>query len=493
MTREKRSEIYQNYSKIHKVVIGFVEADKLLYVKLGDNKVRTCSLKQMQAWGYLVINITDEDEEVLVNVKLQTISLRTIMNLCNGGPISDGKYDVMFWEMSGFWYRYVEKPQFTCLAKKVILRRLAYSLKNILGLIANKNLRYHFLLELGMVPLLHQMYGQAFPVDRERFIAELNSIEKKCEMIKKVLMSQFHMTEEEIETEPAENEGPATVLHKKYHKKRKLTKQFSVERLCLDQNSEISTTVNSIGTQTFRCTTRKINLYGLPSSLRQCLLPRTSDTIVTLDIHGSQVIILAFLANEQKLIRAYEAGKDIYKMMAAHFFQKKMSTISENERAAFKKVLLILINGGGISALSKALEEAGIAKSPHEVIKMKLDLLDYLPSIKCYINKLQAADCLVLPSGRYWNSKCLPESHKRLSRVLQGIESEIVKDSLIEISKKISSIPRTQLYMTVHDSISVETTLESKGVVVDIINHCLLKVFQEHFPEAQVVRIKEEN
>lgn len=487
MTREMRKFIYWKFRNFQKIAVGIVVGTNHAIIASIDNSdVKRLTFQQIRSRKIAVINVRAPDEVLFVNREIQTISLRVICSICFGGPLADWEYDHIFFRMSRFWYSSLQDEVLSELSAKTIVKRLSISLKDMKSFISEAGCKLQFLLELELVPILHSMYlKEAFPVDLDGIAAEIASMleEKGAIEDAMVALSNSHV-QDDVKT--------VSELKKSGQRKQKIEKiltQFPISKF---RNDGIRCKVNSIGTETFRMSTCDMNLYGLPRRFRKHLQPRVGDVLLTLDIHAAQLIILAWLAGETKLILLYEAGDDVYLQMGSRFFDKPVTDITETERSAIKRVILLLINGGGIDAMRTELEGYNVLKTKAEVISMKHALFKYLPNIKNYIQKLESAESLCLLSGRIWSSDLVPAPHKRLSRVLQGIESEILKLSLVKISRKLSGCEKSVLYMTLHDSITVETIGSEKEKVKKIVCESVNEIFRIYFPNAKKIILKEE-
>jgi DNA polymerase-1 len=333
------------------------------------------------------------------------------------------------------------------------------------------------------------MYDEPFPIYKTEMLHELDEIAKEKSELEEILLSKYDLTADELSK--LKNKDSKLEVINQYNRLSRYLNQFSKEKL-LGENAErnaLNSEIDSIGTASFRCCTRRMNLYGLPKRLRRYLKPRVGEELLTLDIHASQLLLLAWLADEQELIETYESGQDIYRIIAASLWNKAADMICENERSAGKKCVLMLMYGAGDSCLSDTLEKYGVNVSYDVVQNMRQNLYSAFPKIENYIEELQETDTFTLPSGRVFKEI---KPYRRLSLQLQNIESEILKYSMILIAERIEQIPSTQLYMSLHDSLTVETSPSSRNKVKTIVTQSLLESFRLYFPEAKKIILKEE-
>ncbi len=451
-------------------------------------------LHKLKKQDFLLVNFCPQDERIFVEHHLATVSIRTLCELANGGSLKTKYFEQMMMEKLHLDYHrvFIDMAGDFRYFSTVFWQNADRLIKNVWKAMDKYNLWYSLMLEIRFVPLMHQMYGTPFPIDRHGIVSELKCITDEMQELEQELVYRYGFTEKELSS--TGEYGRELEILAKYQKLKRVSGQFSVDKLfrTSPDRDAISCEIHSIGTASFRCSTSNINLYGLPKRLRKYLQARVGTEALTFDIHASQIIILAWLSREEKLIRVYESGKDIYKLIASAMFSVKEDDVDERMRLAAKHCILIIINGGGIRSLSKELD--GFGFSVAQVHQIKDSLFAEFSKMESYVEKLKTAEVMRLPSGRMWFAgDNMPESsHKRLSIILQGIEAEVLKSSLYLLSREIKGFERTELYMSLHDSIAIETVKGNSGKLQELVRNCILDSFRMYFPDAKNIIIKQE-
>jgi DNA polymerase I-like protein with 3'-5' exonuclease and polymerase domains len=110
----------------------------------------------------------------------------------------------------------------------------------------------------------------------------------------------------------------------------------------------------------------KINLQNLPSRgpngkvLKSCICAPEGHTLIEADSAQIEARVLAWLAGQVDLIRAFEKGEDVYKKMAATIYNKKEEDITPAERFIGKTTILGAGYGMGAAKFRDQLKGMGV-------------------------------------------------------------------------------------------------------------------------------------
>lgn len=112
----------------------------------------------------------------------------------------------------------------------------------------------------------------------------------------------------------------------------------------------------------------KLNLQNLPrtSDLKRAIIP--PDGYVMLDSDSSQIEArtVAWLAGQDDLVAAFEAGEDVYKIMASAIYSKPVDVITKDERFVGKTTILGAGYGMGPVRFRDQLKTFGVTISEDE-------------------------------------------------------------------------------------------------------------------------------
>ena len=110
----------------------------------------------------------------------------------------------------------------------------------------------------------------------------------------------------------------------------------------------------------------KINLQNLPSRgpnakvLKACICAPKGYTLIEADSAQIEARVLAWLAGQVDLVRAFEKGEDVYKKMAATIYNKKEEDITPAERFIGKTTILGAGYGMGAAKFRDQLKGMGV-------------------------------------------------------------------------------------------------------------------------------------
>lgn len=384
----------------------------------------------------------------------------TIKDLCSFGiggfPIKQSCFD--YWFCREFHIiPHVFREDFNVynriLCDKRIIQKLRIYAIECLNNIKEYNLELMLSLFLKVYPLVHEMYKDGFQID----INKINGIYscKYNEYIK--LQETFADIKDASESS-------------ELRKIKKFVDSFNPNNIVTAGTNRIFANYEIIGTETFRMTTSNFNLLGMPKVYRDNLLPhKKGNSIIEVDMVSSHIVIVGFLSGETEIIKRFSEGKDLYTYLGNIFFDSAVENI-DVQRRIIKKVMLMILNGAGHSSLLNEIRKIDKSISYQELMKGITRLYDSLPKVSEFLKEVLDAEVLQLPcNGRIWTRDILPESHKKISRVLQTIESQILWMSLIDISNELRHMKDCKLYMSLHDSIYVECPECKKEMVTYIV------------------------
>ena len=146
------------------------------------------------------------------------------------------------------------------------------------------------------------------------------------------------------------------------------------------KDNKIHTSLNQVGTDTLRFSSRSPNLQQIPSKdeyIRKMFIPANGNVFVSGDYSKQEVVIIAFMSEDEALINNFSEGKDIYSSIASLAFDVpyeeclefredgSVNHLGKERRGQAKAVVLGILYGKGIPNIAKDL---GISTNlAHEV------------------------------------------------------------------------------------------------------------------------------
>jgi DNA polymerase I-like protein with 3'-5' exonuclease and polymerase domains len=130
----------------------------------------------------------------------------------------------------------------------------------------------------------------------------------------------------------------------------------------------------------------KVNLQNLPrgSILKNAIMAPPGYVVVDSDSSQIEARTLAWLAEQNDLVDAFERGEDVYKIMATSIYGKVQEEISKDERFVGKTTILGAGYGMGAQKFKAQLKTFNVEVSDEEtahIIKVYRETYDWIPAL----------------------------------------------------------------------------------------------------------------
>lgn len=259
----------------------------------------------------------------------------------------------------------------------------------------------------------------------------------------------------------------------------------------LSDDYKIHSTFNQTITATGRLSSTEPNLQNIPvkfemgKKIRSLFIP-SSPEYVFLDGDYSQIElrVLAHISKDETLIDGFKHNMDIHTLTASQVFHVPFEEVTPEQRSNAKAVNFGIVYGISAFALAEDLKI-----SQKEAQRYIDGYFQKYPQIKHYIEETIAY------AMEHGNVKTLYERKREIPEILasnynlrefgkriamntpiQGTAADIIKIAMIRVHRKLKELNlRSQLILTVHDELLIETHKEEIDVV-----KVLLKEEMEH-------------
>jgi len=320
------------------------------------------------------------------------------------------------------------------------------------------------------------------------FRVNINSSKQVGELLFEVLglpgkaktKSGAYSTSEEVLNELAINyEEPRLILDCRGYSKLLSTYVEKLPELILPETGRIHGCFNQTGTVTGRLSSCDPNLQNIPvrtpegREVRRAFIAPPGYSVMAVDYSQIELRLMAHIANELNMIKAFNSGKDIHSITASEMHGVPLSDVTPELRRASKAINFGLIYGMSAFGLAKQL---GIDTS---LAKRYVDnYFRQYPGVKVYMQK--TADFAkdngyvttisgrrIMFSGLLRNSGLNAMQKKGLERAainapMQGSAADIIKKAMIEIDEWVRTLPEgtIKLLLQVHDELVFEVKSE---------------------------------
>jgi len=267
----------------------------------------------------------------------------------------------------------------------------------------------------------------------------------------------------------------------------------------------------------------KLNLQNLPSRgqnagmLKKSIIPPKGYVIIDADSSQIEARTLAWLAGQKDLVLAFEAGEDVYKIMASRIYGKPVDDITTEERFLGKTVVLGCGYGLGHKKFMLHMRSVGVhmeESTSQFIIRRYRENFPYIPGLwdsasRClealastelktfdFCAQPQAVSLLPgvgfdIPSGmpiRYLNLRETGEKFydgtpqyiydtrkgvtriyggKVVENICQAVARCVIGEQMLRVAK------RYRVVLTVHDAIACIAPIEEREEAVKYVEECM--------------------
>ena len=257
--------------------------------------------------------------------------------------------------------------------------------------------------------------------------------------------------------------------------------------------------------------TEKINLQNLPrdSELRRCLTAPEGKFVYVADLSNIEARMLAWIAQEDKLLNAFSANEDVYCQFASKIYGKKINKYDHpDERFVGKTAVLGLGYGMGKDKFGETLTRSNIKYEPdlpEQVVSTYRSTYAMIREYWGVAKSMLFAMCdktqwgntvgllqierhaLVLPNNmrltypnlefNSHNNEFTFEGQKTIERtyggrltenIVQALSRIVITDAMLRLETNLKPLGGTVVH-TVHDEILIVAPQESPDVMLDLL------------------------
>ena len=262
----------------------------------------------------------------------------------------------------------------------------------------------------------------------------------------------------------------------------------------------------------------KVNLQNLPrgSILKDAIMAPPGQVVVDSDSSQIEARTLAWLAEQNDLVDAFERGEDVYRIMASSIYNKATEEISKDERFVGKTTILGAGYGMGAQKFKAQLKTFNVEVSDEEtahIIKVYRETYDWIPALwrkaglaldaiinnqsmslgRVGVLEVEGKRGIRLPNGLYMKYPNLRKMRneqgkdeyvydtkkgkavvpnriyggKVIENVCQALARIIIGEQMLQVAKKYKVV------MTVHDAIACVIPEQEAEVGQEYVEMCM--------------------
>ncbi|MEE1066150.1 MAG: DNA polymerase I [Acutalibacteraceae bacterium] len=253
---------------------------------------------------------------------------------------------------------------------------------------------------------------------------------------------------------------------------------------CVAPDGRIHSTLNQTETRTGRISSTEPNLQNIPvrseigRELRKFFVAKEGCVLVDADYSQIELRVLAHIADDERMLSAFNEGDDIHTITASQVFNMPTQAVTPLMRTRAKAVNFGIVYGIGAFSLAK---DIGVTRA--EADKYIKGYLHKFAGVDAYMQKVIAQaknDGYV--STLFGRRRYLPELTasnamlrqfgERVARnmPIQGTAADIIKIAMIRVYERIKAENlKARLIMQVHDELIVEAPENEVGIVCSIV------------------------
>ncbi|HEY4687087.1 MAG TPA: DNA polymerase I [Candidatus Subteraquimicrobiales bacterium] len=262
-------------------------------------------------------------------------------------------------------------------------------------------------------------------------------------------------------------------------------------KLIDSQSGRLHTSFNQTVTATGRLSSSNPNLQNIPirtelgRRIREAFVAKDpSHKLLVADYSQIELRILAHLAEDKNLLKAFEEGKDIHRATASEVFGVEPEDVTPQMRRRAKAVnfgIVYGISGRGLS------EQLRISKEEAQDYIDKY--LERYPQVKEFMEKIIAQGyrdgCARTIMGRLRELPELKSSNYQIKSFgerlaintpIQGSAADIIKMAMVKLDKKLEEAKlKTKMLLQVHDELVFEVpkneTDRAKSLIKEVMEN----------------------
>lgn len=266
---------------------------------------------------------------------------------------------------------------------------------------------------------------------------------------------------------------------------------------CIAEDKRIHTTFMQTVTATGRLSSVEPNLQNIPtrtklgSKIRDFFEAQGDNIIIDADYSQIELRVLAHMADDNIMIKAFNDGEDIHAITASQVFNIPLEEVTNELRSKAKAVNFGIVYGISSFGLAKninssrqeAAEYIDNYLSKYEKVKEFMDASVKIGKEKGYVSTL---------FGRIRYTEELKASNKNtvmfgeriaMNTPIQGTAADIMKIAMNKLYRALKEKNlKSKIIMQVHDELLVEAPVNEKEEVIDIMRKSMEEVISLKVP-----------
>ncbi len=259
------------------------------------------------------------------------------------------------------------------------------------------------------------------------------------------------------------------------------------------KTGRVHASFHQTGAATGRLSSSGPNLQNIPirteigKQVRKAFVAEPGHRLISADYSQIELRVLAHLSGDKALRRAFEAGQDIHRSVAAEVFNVKLDDVTKEQRARAKVINFGIVYGVTPYGLSRRIEGLDVPAAKQLIA----DYRRRFSGIDAFLEKCiaHAADHGYVKTF-FGRRRAIPEIHSSnpnrralgerlaINTVVQGSAADLIKLAMVNLHRRIQNekLPM-RLLLQIHDELVVEApeadAQAMATIVIDVMRHAM--------------------
>ncbi len=323
---------------------------------------------------------------------------------------------------------------------------------------------------LALEKEIHELAGQPFNIQSPKQIAEILFGQLQLPVVKKT-PSGAPSTDEEVLQKLAEDYPlPARILDYRSLAKLMSTYIEKLPRMINPKTGRVHTNYAQAVAVTGRLASNDPNLQNIPvrteegRRIREAFVPAHGYRLVSADYSQIELRIMAHIAEDENLLAAFRAGKDIHQATAAEIFAIPVEQVSSEQRRYAKVINFGLIYGMSAYGLASNLKIERAAAQ-----KYIATYFERYPGVAAYMERTREEArskgyVETVFGRRLWLPEIKANGPRRqgaeraaINAPMQGTAADLIKLAMVAVQDWLENEKlKTRMLLQVHDELVFE-------------------------------------
>jgi DNA polymerase-1 len=344
---------------------------------------------------------------------------------------------------------------------------------------------------------IHELAGQPFNIQSPKQIGEILFGKLELPVVKKT-PSGAPSTDEEVLQKLAENYPlPARILDYRSLAKLQSTYIEKLPRMVNPKTGRVHTSYSQAVAVTGRLASSDPNLQNIPvrteegRKIREAFIAKPNSVMVSADYSQIELRIMAHIAEDESLLKAFAAGEDIHKATAAEMFHISLDQVTSEQRRYAKVINFGLIYGMSAFGLAGNLgiERSAAQQYIDTYFARYPGVADYMAKTRVLAKERGYVETvfgrrLWLPEIRSANGMRRQGAERAaINAPMQGTAADLIKLAMIAVQSWIEQNNlETSMLLQVHDELVLEVPQHELDLVKEHLPHLMTNVAQLKVP-----------